>query len=93
MKPVIEQAFDLMNSKPTKWHVEFDKEWVAHNGTMRALREHGYEAAVYKHVDAKTMEHTVSYVLYKHPHNEIIFETTDPEELNNFINLILPPRS
>ena len=76
-----------------KWSIEFDVEWVVHNGAMNVLREHGYEAAAFKHTNAKTMESTISYVLYKRPHNEIIFETTDQDELNRYINLILPPRS
>lgn len=76
-----------------KWEIEFDEEWVVHNGTMTVLRAMGYEAAAFKHTNAETNESVISYVLYKHPHNEIIFETQDQNELNRYVNLILPPRS
>lgn len=78
--------------KSDKWHIDFDEEWITHNGAVRVLREHGYEAAVYRHVNPDTLECVVRYVLYKQP-NEIIFETQDQDELNRYINLILPPRS
>lgn len=76
-----------------KWSIEFDEEWVTHNGTMTMLRAMGYEATSFKHTNAETNESVISYVLYKHPHNEIIFETQDQNELNRYVNLILPPRS
>jgi hypothetical protein len=76
-----------------KWKIEFDEEWVVHNGAMTVLRKLGYGAVVYRYTNSQAHESVISYVLYKHPHNEIIFETQDQYELNRYINLILPPRS
>ncbi len=78
-----------------KWNIEFDEEWVVHNGAMTALRAIGYEAAAFRHTDAKTGESCIFYVLAKSASDEsnIIFETSNQDELNNYINLILPPRS
>lgn len=80
-----------------KWSVEFDVEWVVHNGAMTALRTMGYEAAAFRHTNAKTGESYVSYVIANmrdlSDDSHIIFETQDQDELNRYINLILPPRS
>lgn len=80
-----------------KWKIEFDEEWVVHNGAMTALRTMGYEAAAFRHTNAKTGESYVSYVIANmrdlSDDSHIIFETRDQDELNRYINLILPPRS
>ena len=90
-----------------KWKIEFDEEWVVHNGAMTALRTMGYEAAAFRHTNAETGESYVSYVIanmrasLRFPgsyddlsdDSHIIFETQDQDELNRYINLILPPRS
>lgn len=80
-----------------KWKIEFDEEWVVHNGAITALRTMGYEAAAFRHTNAKTDESYVSYVIANmrdlSDDSHIIFETRDQDELNRYINLILPPRS
>lgn len=77
--------------KSDKWSVEFDDEWVTHNETLSLLRDYGYSIAVFKQDDGYlyTLANVRDVTSESSP---IIFETTDPQELNNYINLILPPR-
>ena len=95
---VIERAFDRMSNKPTTWGVEFDDAWLIHNGTTVALREHGYSLGSATQVNKQTGEARLAYWIANvrdtdDTKSNIIFETTDQDELNRYINLILPPRS
>jgi len=81
-----------------KWSVEFDEEWLVHPGTTVALREHGYSLGSATQVNGQTGEQRLVYWIanVREPDDtktNIIFETTDQDELNRYINLILPPRS
>jgi len=81
-----------------KWSVVFDAEWLVHNGTTVALRQHGYSLGSATQVNGHTGEQRLVYWLanLRDPDDNkshIIFETTDQDELNRYINLILPPRS
>jgi hypothetical protein len=76
-----------------KWSVEFeDGVWLESNQTTLALNRAGYAAGAFK--DDKTGVHT--YTLHRvsddlnGPAYPIIFETEDLDQLNAYINLILP---
>ena len=84
--------------KSNKWSVEFDAEWLVHNGTTAALRQHGYSLGSSTQVNKQTGEQRLAYWIANvrdsdDTKSNIIFETTDQDELNRYINLILPPRS
>ena len=81
-----------------KWSVEFDKEWLVHNGATAALHQHGYSLGSATQVNGQTGEERLVYWIanLRDPDDtktNIVFETTDQDELNRYINLILPPRS
>ena len=76
-----------------KWRLTFDGELPEFDETVTALALCGYIAASLRGHDG-----VVTYFLAKRYNpdlmkTELIFKTTDPEELNRYINLILPPRS
>ena len=84
--------------KSDKWSVEFEDAWLIHNGTTVALREHGYSLGSATQVNGQTGEERLVYWIANlrdldDTKSNIIFETTDQDELNRYINLILPPRS
>lgn len=70
----------------SRWRIDFDGYWMMHNRAVDVLREHGYGVASHGKADG-------SFVYLLERDKEIILETQDPEELNNMINLILPPRA
>lgn len=81
-----------------KWRVQFDAEWLIHNGTTVALRQHGYALGSATQENGQTGEERIAYWISNiddptRDEPTIIFETTDQDELNRYINLILPPRS
>lgn len=89
-----------MNTKTdtNKWRVEFQDDWVISNRTVLELHGHGYSVATLTQENKQTKEERRVYVLARKPapfqlRHEVLLETTDPEELNNFINLILPPKT
>lgn len=72
-----------------KWSVEFeDGVWLESNQTTLALNRAGYAAGAFK--DDKTGVYT--YTLHRADDRgyPIIFETEDLDQLNAYINLILP---
>ena len=76
-----------------KWSVEFvDGVWLESNQTTVALNRAGYAAGAFE--DDKTGLRT--YTLHRisddlnGPAYPIIFETEDLDQLNAYINLILP---
>ena len=75
-----------------KWSVEFDVEWLVHNGTLDELHKRGYTAASMREKDG-TVVYLIANIHDLNDGSHIIFETTDQDELNRYINLILPPRS
>lgn len=77
----------------SKWEVKFEDDgslWLMSSATTRALQENGYAAGA--SIDAKTGVRT--YTLHKADQGRypIIHETDSLDQLNAFINLILPPR-
>lgn len=80
-----------------KWRIGFVDDnggvWMWESPTTQALRKHGYAAGAVK--DAKTG--ITTYTLHRQsikPDESafpIIFETEDLDELNRYINLLLPP--
>lgn len=80
-----------------KWGVEFDDDagmWLRTSPTTHALFKAGYAAGAFR--DEKTGVKT--YTLHRKSNDPresaypIIFETETLDELNAYINLILPPR-
>lgn len=78
-----------------KWSVEFEDDgslWLMSSATTHALNRAGYAAGAFK--DDKTGLRT--YTLHRvsddlnGPAYPIIFETESLEQLNAYINLILP---
>ncbi len=71
-----------------KWEVKFvDDVWLESNGTTVALNQAGYAAGAFRD---KTGVRT--YTLHRADDRgyPIIFETEDLDQLNAYINLILP---
>jgi len=75
-----------------KWSVEFeDGVWLESNQTTLALNRAGYAAGAFK--DDKTGVRT--YTLHRMDDEggyPIIYETESLDELNNYINLVLPTK-
>lgn len=79
----------------SKWKVEFDDDegmWLRSSPTTRALLLNGYAVGGFR--DEKTGVRT--YTLHRvglptETAYPIIYETEDLEQLNAFINLVLPP--
>ena len=74
-----------------KWSVEFDEDggmWLYTSPSTRALASAGYAVGAFR--DEKTGVKT--YTLHRADDKgyPIIFETTDLDELNRYLNLILP---
>lgn len=75
--------------------IKFDSGWVEASDVVRKLHSAGYSVGAYKD------NGTVFYALYRNPvgYNNgptrytVLLETTDPDELNNFVRLLLPPET
>lgn len=76
--------------------IKFDSDgWVEASDIVRKLHSAGYSVGAYKD------NGTVFYALYRNPvgYNNgptrytVLLETTDPDELNNFVRLLLPPET
>jgi hypothetical protein len=76
-----------------RWAVEFDDDdglWLRSTSTTTTLAVHGYAVGAF--VDEKTGVRT--YTLHRRDDRTypIIYETDSLEQLNGYINLLLPPR-
>jgi hypothetical protein len=83
----------------SKWAVEFDDDdgmWLRTSPTTRALSATGYVVGAFR--DEKTGVRT--YTLHRKEadvgfalcHYPIVFETESLDQLNGYINLLLPPK-
>lgn len=77
-----------------RWSVEFEDDnglWLYTSATTRALNQAGYAAGAF--LDDKTGVRT--YTLHRMDDEggyPIIYETESLDELNNYINLVLPTK-
>jgi hypothetical protein len=77
----------------TKWAVEFDDDdgmWLRSSPTTYALQKAGYAAGAFR--DEKTREKTYTLHRMENGNYPIIFETESLDQLNAYINLLLPPK-
>ena len=77
-----------------RWGVEFEDDdgmWLHSSPTTQALYQAGYAAGAFR----DTAKGTKTYTLHRADDEgyPIIFETENLDELNNYINLILPPKN
>jgi len=76
-----------------RWGVEFDSDdgmWLISSPTTTALQKAGYAAGAFRNERTGMKTYTLHRADDKgYP---IIFETENLDELNNYINLILPPK-
>ena len=74
-----------------KWRVEFDDDegmWLHSSPTTSALMRHGYAAGGFRDEGTGIKTYTLHRADDKgYP---IVYETTDLDELNRYINLVLP---
>lgn len=79
----------------SRWRVDFDDDegmWLRSSPTTRALMRHGYAAGGFKNEKTRVRTYTLHRVgSPTETAYPIIFETEDLEQLNAFINLVLPP--
>ena len=78
-----------------QWSVDTDGMWLMGNETLDALRKAGYYPGVNKVSDVKytyTLHRIEGKVGEPNTKFPIIYETTDRDELNRYVNLILGPR-
>lgn len=63
----------------------FDNGWVVRNDTLKRLESQGYSVAGYTHNGHRY------YVLYNVGglHIDIVYETDNPNELSNYVKLLL----
>ena len=74
-----------------KWRVEFDDDagmWLHSSPTTSALMRHGYAAGGFLDM----VKGVKTYTLHRADDKgyPIVYETTDLDELNRYINLVLP---
>ena len=80
-----------------RWGVEFDDDdgmWLHSSPTTTALRSAGYAAGAFRNERTGMKTYTL-HRMSNDPNGSaypIIFETESLDELNNYINLILPPK-
>lgn len=73
------------------WELRFEGEWLeSGDETVQALREHGYSLGAYRDVD----DGRYIYILFRRENQKhvTVHMTKDRNELNNYVNLLLPPR-
>jgi hypothetical protein len=76
-----------------KWAVEFDDDdgmWLRTSPTTHALSAAGYAAGAFK--DEKTGVRTYTLHRKEDGNYPIVFETESLDQLNAYINLLLPPK-
>lgn len=75
--------------------IEFEGSWVLSGPTMRRLWEAGYGVSVSTTKEDRPSDRV--YILARlnerHAAGEIILEAKTPDELNNFVRLLLPPET
>lgn len=67
--------------------IEFDGKWVVVNDTVTKLRAAGY--AVARWHDEKNQEYRYAIYRYDSPMSEIILDTTDKDEINRYVRLLI----
>ena len=78
-----------------KWRVEFDLDegvWLRSSKTTMTLQMNGYAVGGFRNEKTGVKTYTLHRMSHKPDESAypIIFETTDLDELNRYINLILP---
>ena len=69
--------------------IEVDNGWVTHNATYRKLQEAGYRVAGYTDISYRTGEAEHGYILRNTETREIVLDTRNIDELNNFVRLLI----
>lgn len=76
----------------SKWRVEFDGVWMpGDDKTSLALRLNGYSVGAFRDDKSGAYE----YVLFREDNRRwvTVYSTHNQDELNNYINLLLPPEA
>lgn len=67
--------------------IEFDGKWVVVNETLAKMREAGYAVAGWH--DEKKDEYRYAIYRFDSPMTEIILDTTDQDEINRYVRLLI----
>lgn len=69
--------------------IKVENGWVHQNTTMLRLTKAGYRVAGYSDLNRKTGEYAVGYILSNNVTGEVLLDTKDDIELNNFVKLLI----